>query len=198
MTYIFYGMITIVSVIIIFSALVNLVLGLFSKEKKRSLKVSFIWFLSGIVMLYCLYYAGEYRSLTLDNVTKERLLSLTVINNSEQKFIIDKEDFKYDFDVEIEVIDGHIIASNDLPYFPIYTKIYEKEFHDDNSFVLVLPSESNRGFDKIPPISEYFNTIVISVDNSLLKISFCTKENSPQILNEILDKLESMEIIASQ
>ena len=148
MTYIFYGMITIVSVIIIFSALVNLVLGLFSKEKKRSLKVSFIWFLCGIVMLYCLYYAGEYRSLTLDNVTKERLLSLTVINNSEQKFIIDKEDFKYDFDVEIEVIDGHIIASNDLPYFPIYTKIYVKEFHDDNSFVLVLLSESNREFDK--------------------------------------------------
>lgn len=198
MTYIFYGVVNIISIVVVLSALLNLVIGLFRKEKKKSLKIPCIWLLCGIIILYCLYFAGEYRSLNLDNATKERLLSLTITNNKEQEFIIDKEDFKYDFEVEIKIIDDDVINYDDLPYYPVYAKIYEKKFYDDDSFVLILPRESNRGFDKIPPITEYFNTIVVSVDNSLLKISFCTKENSPQIINEILDKLESMEIIASQ
>ena len=196
MTYVFYGILTAFSVIAVISALLQLIIGLFSKEKKKSLITCIIWILIGLLLLYLVYFAGEYSKWNLDKETKERLLSLSLSDSVQQEFLLDGSEFDCGTDVEIEVSNESIDGYEDMLYYDFYAKIYERKLYDADSFVLVMPRESDRGFDKIPPIAEYENTVVIINDGHSLKISFSEKENSAETLNAVLDELAILGIIS--
>ena len=61
MTYVFYGILTAFSVIAVISALLQLIIGLFFKEKKKSLITCIIWILIGLLLLYLVYFIIKIR-----------------------------------------------------------------------------------------------------------------------------------------
>ena len=196
MTYIFNGALTCLSYGIIFFALLYLLVGLFGIEKKATVKNTIIWILIAMVPLYWMHFYGEYRPWLLNRDTKERLLALSITDGTKQKIAVKEMDLGEIVYGAITVDDETVEYYENWSYYYSYLKIFEKKLYDDDSFVLIMPRESDRTFEQIPPISEYRNTVVIITDAHSLEISFWERKNSSKTLNEILDELEEMEIIA--
>lgn len=190
MTYVFYGVLTIGAIITIVSSLANFIISLLNKNKKKSVKASIIRLVIGLLIMFILYFAGNYSKWHLDADTKERLLSIDNINSTQQQIIIKNSDI-----IEITVGCDSVEDYSDFLYYDFYAKIFEQKLSDDDTFVLIMPRSSNASFDQIPRITEYENTVVIITGDKSLRISFWEKENSSKALNALLDKLSEMQVI---
>lgn len=190
MTYVFYGVLTIGAIITIVSSLATFIISLFNKDKKKSVKASINGLVIGLLIMFILYFAGNYSKWNLDADTKERLLSIDNINSTQQQIIIENSDI-----IEITVGSDSIEDYSEFLYYDFYAKIFEQKLSDDDTFVLIMPRSSNASFDQIPRITEYENTVVIITGDKSLRISFWEKENPSKTLNVLLDKLSEMQVI---
>ncbi|MBQ8783744.1 MAG: hypothetical protein IJZ57_08240 [Clostridia bacterium] len=190
MTYVFYGVLTIGAIITIISSVATFIISLFGKDKKKSVKAPISGFIIGLLIIFLLYFAGNYSKWNLDTDTKEHLLSIDSINSIQQEIIIEGLDI-----IEISVGNDSIEDYKDFLYYDYYAKIFEQKLSDNETFVLIMPRSSNASFDQIPRITEYENTVIIITGNKSLRISFWEKENSSETLNIILDKLSEMQVI---
>lgn len=190
MTYVFYGVLTIGAIITIISSVATFIISLFGKDKKKSVKAPIIGFIIGLLIIFLLYFAGNYSKWNLDADTKERLLSIDSINSIQQEIIIEGLDI-----IEISVGNDSIEDYEDFLYYDYYAKIFEHKLSDNETFVLIMPRSSNASFDQIPRITEYENTVVVITGNKSLRISFWEKENTSETLNIVLDKLSKMQVI---
>lgn len=190
MTYVFYGVLTIGAIITIVSSLATFIISLFNKDKKKSAKAPIIGLVIGLLIMFILYFAGNYSKWHLDADTKECLLSIDNINSTQQQIIIENSDI-----IEITVGCDSVEDYSDFLYYDFYAKIFEQKLSDDDTFVLIMPRISNASFDQIPRITEYENTVVIITGDKSLRISFWEKENSSKALNVLLDKLSEMQVI---
>lgn len=190
MTYVFYGVLTIGAIITIISSAATFIISLFGKDKKKSVKAPIIGFAIGLLIIFLLYFAGNYSKWNLDADTKERLLSINCINSIQQEIIIEGLDI-----IEISVGNDSIEDYKDFLYYDYYAKIFEQKLSNNDTFVLIMPRSSNASFEQIPHITEYENTVVVITRNKSLRISFWEKENSSETLNLVLDKLSELQVI---
>ena len=182
-----------------------LIVNILTKKlnKKYAVK-SIIAMLSGFIIVYLLFFAGEYAKLNLKRNTINRLLAYSAENIDTDKFHMIKDGetadkdliAEYDFTFKDSKVTGCVYISrydqtNEYGFTsePLRSRLRSREYSDEDSSVLVFARESDRNFYQFPLIKSYRNSVSIISGDYLITISYWELKNSSDTVDLILDEI---------
>ena len=183
-----------------------LIVNILTKKlnKKYAVK-SIIAMFVGVIMIYSLFFAGEYTRLNLKQDTIDRLLEYSAENIDMDKFHTVKDGETADKDLiaeyAFEIKDSKVTGGVDIRHYdqvtgnysfdsePLRSRLLSREYSDDDSSVLVFARESDRNFYQFPLIKSYRNSVSIISGDRLITISYWELKNSSDTVDLILDEI---------
>lgn len=183
-----------------------LIVNILTKKlnKKYAVK-SIIAMFAGFIMIYSLFFAGEYTRLNLKQDTINRLLEYSAESIDMDKFHTVKDGETADKDLiaeyDFEFKDSKVTGGVDIRHYdqvtgnysfdsePLRSRLRSREYSDEDSSVLVFARESDRNFYQFPLIKSYRNSVSIISGDRLITISYWELKNSSDTVDLILDEI---------
>lgn len=196
----------VLAIILILISSVSIIIGfVLKKSNHQNIIKSTVIMSVGFLILYLLFFAGEYSIQNIKKNTIDRLMNLSIesINmevfslpeSNESTYISEDLIGEYNFELKNSQVRGSVRIShyyddtkNYEPYYS-FCKFMAKEYTDNDSYVLIEPRESDRDFFKFPLISSYMSSILVVNNNYLIEITYLELKNDPQTVEMILDSI---------
>lgn len=193
------GLLSLISIISIIAKVIT------KKISKHCVYKEILMLLTGLLIFYVLFFAGEYSKLNLNQSTIDRILNLSIqsldMSNFEKTdadiFENSNDDLigDYVFEFKDSKVHGKISihrCEDKSIYYGYYSpirKLLTREYTSDKSYLLVDARESDRNFYQFPLIKSYINTVSLIKDGYLFEITYWELKNDASTIDTILDSI---------